>query len=112
MTATNDTRARVTALDLLTSGEVAVLRRLIPRLLETVADSGVSMPASAVAAPPRRAGTLSLADAARHLGVGQTTAYELVKRGEFPVPVKRIGGRLKVLRHDLDRYLRGEEVRP
>jgi excisionase family DNA binding protein len=56
-------------------------------------------------------GTLSLAEVARSLGIGVTTAYELVARDQFPIPVRRIGNRMKVLKHDLDRYLRGEDVR-
>ncbi len=54
------------------------------------------------------AGTVSLADTAHELGIGVTTAYQLVARDEFPIPVRRIGRRMRVLRHDLDRYLRGE----
>jgi excisionase family DNA binding protein len=53
-------------------------------------------------------GTLTLAETARRLGIGVTTAYELVARDQFPIPVRRIGNRMKVLKHDLDRYLRGE----
>jgi predicted DNA-binding transcriptional regulator AlpA len=36
---------------------------------------------------------VSLAAAAKRLGIGVTTAYELQARGEFPVPVQRIGSR-------------------
>ncbi|HEX3542795.1 MAG TPA: helix-turn-helix domain-containing protein [Acidimicrobiales bacterium] len=46
-----------------------------------------------------------LAAAAQRLGIGVTTAYELVKRGELPVPVQRIGRQMKVLASDLDDYL-------
>lgn len=55
-------------------------------------------------------GTLSLADTARRLGIGVATAYQLVGRGDFPIPVKHIGSRMKVLKSDLDRYLAGEPV--
>ena len=40
--------------------------------------------------------TLSLAEAAKVLGIGVSTAYRLCSRGEFPVPVLRIGGTVKV----------------
>lgn len=39
---------------------------------------------------------LDLPTAARWLGIGRTTAYELVKTGDFPVPVLRIGTSLRV----------------
>ncbi|MGY1846876.1 helix-turn-helix transcriptional regulator [Blastococcus sp. SYSU DS1021] len=36
-------------------------------------------------------------DAARVLGIGRTTAYELTRRGQFPVPVLKVGGRYRVV---------------
>ena len=41
-------------------------------------------------------GTLSLAETAKRLGIGVTTAYQLVARNEFPIPVRRIGRTQKV----------------
>jgi excisionase family DNA binding protein len=35
--------------------------------------------------------------AAEMLGIGRSTAYELTRRGEFPVPVLRVGHRLRVV---------------
>lgn len=58
--------------------------------------------------PASDIGTLSLAETARRLGISVTTAYDLVRRDEFPIPVRHIGNRMKVLKHDLERYLRGE----
>ena len=49
--------------------------------------------------------TLSLAEAARVLGIHRSTAWELYRRGEFPVPVLRIGTRLRVTKVQLSRYL-------
>ena len=49
--------------------------------------------------------TLSLAEAAKVLGVHRSTAWELYKRGEFPVPVLQIGNRLRVTKHHLSRFL-------
>lgn len=34
--------------------------------------------------------------AAQVLGLGRSTAYDLIRRGEFPVPTVRIGRRLRV----------------
>ena len=33
---------------------------------------------------------------ARFLGIGKSLAYDLIRKGEFPVPVLRFGTRLKV----------------
>jgi excisionase family DNA binding protein len=40
--------------------------------------------------------TLSISEAAQLLGIGVSTAYRLSSRGEFPIPVLRIGGIVKV----------------
>jgi predicted DNA-binding transcriptional regulator AlpA len=48
---------------------------------------------------------LDLLDAAPLFTIGRTTAYELAKRGEFPVPILKIGKRYKVRTADLRRYL-------
>lgn len=37
-----------------------------------------------------------VATAAEVLGVGRSTAYDLIQRGEFPVPTVRLGRRLLV----------------
>ena len=52
--------------------------------------------------------TVSLAEAAIVLGVHRSTAWDLYKRGEFPVPVLQIGHRLRVTKHHLRCYLLGE----
>lgn len=46
-----------------------------------------------------------LLDAAPLLRIGRSTAYELAKRGEFPVEVLKIGHQYKVRTVDLRRYL-------
>ncbi len=51
--------------------------------------------------------TMSLAQAAKVLGIGASTAYRLCARGEFPVPVLRIGGTVKVSRKRLLDYIDG-----
>ena len=53
--------------------------------------------------------TVSLAEAAVVLGVQRSTAWDLYKRGVFPVPVLQIGHRLRVTKHHLRRYLLGEQ---
>lgn len=52
--------------------------------------------------------TVSLAEAALVLGIHRSTAWELYKRGEFPVPVLRLGSRLRVVKKQLARYLDGD----
>jgi len=49
--------------------------------------------------------TLSLADAALVLGIHRSTASELYRRGEFPLPVLLIGHRLRVTKIHLERFL-------
>lgn len=46
--------------------------------------------------------------AARAFRMGRTAAYEAARRGEFPVPVLRLGNRYRVARADLLRAL-GED---
>jgi excisionase family DNA binding protein len=53
------------------------------------------------------AAALTLAEAAEYLGIGRRTAYDLVARGEFPVPVVMVGRVRKVSRVLLERYLAG-----
>jgi excisionase family DNA binding protein len=52
--------------------------------------------------------TLSIAEAAAVLGIGVSTAYRLCARGEFPVPVLRIGVTCKVSARRLKAYVDGE----
>jgi len=49
--------------------------------------------------------TLSLAEAALVLGIHRSTASELHRRGEFPVPVLQIGHRCRVSKIQLERFL-------
>ena len=41
--------------------------------------------------------TIDVSTAADLLGVGRNTAYELVRRGEFPTPVLKLGRKIRVL---------------
>ena len=50
--------------------------------------------------------TVSLAEAARVLGVHRSTAWELYKRGDFPLPVMKVGSRLRVAKAHLEMFLR------
>lgn len=43
--------------------------------------------------------------AARALGMGRSTAYDLAKRDEFPVRTLRVGNRYRITRADLMRFL-------
>ena len=47
--------------------------------------------------------TLTVDEAARCLGIGRNSAYEAIARGE--IPVVKIGKRLLVPRHALERLL-------
>jgi excisionase family DNA binding protein len=49
--------------------------------------------------------TVSLAQAATVLGIHRSTAWELYRRGEFPIPVLKLGQRLRVSKLQLQRYL-------
>lgn len=48
---------------------------------------------------------LSVIQAADYLGIGRATMYDLINRGECPVPVRKVGGRLKLAKVQLDRWL-------
>jgi len=50
--------------------------------------------------------TLTVAEAAKELGLGKNAAYEGVRSGQ--IPSVRIGGRILVPRAALDRLLNGE----
>lgn len=47
---------------------------------------------------------VSLPDAAKMLGIGNSTAYELVGRGEFPVTVRKVGKAYRVPRSELEAF--------
>jgi hypothetical protein len=54
--------------------------------------------------------TVSLAEAARVIGIHRSTAWDLHKRGEFPIPVLRVGHGLRVAKIHLERFLFAGEV--
>lgn len=59
--------------------------------------------------------TLDIPTAARALGLGRSTAYELARRGEFPCRILRIGSSYRVPTAELLRVLGiepGEEPMP
>ena len=61
---------------------------------------------------PTNCATVSLVDAAQLLGIHRSTAWDLHRRGQFPVPVLRIGHGLRVAKVQLERFLsEGEESR-
>ena len=49
--------------------------------------------------------TIDVPTAARALGLGRSTAYELARRGEFPCRVLRVGSSYRVPTADLMRVL-------
>lgn len=61
---------------------------------------------------PTNCATVSLVDAAQLLGIHRSTAWDLHRRGQFPVPVLRIGHGLRVAKVQLERFLlEGEQPR-
>lgn len=53
--------------------------------------------------------TISVPEAGRMLGIGQSTAYQLAKSGEFPVRVLKLGRQLRVSISQLEAYLAGDD---
>ena len=51
--------------------------------------------------------TLKVEEAARLLGIGRQTAYDLAAKGELP-GAKRLGGRIIVSKKILDAFLSGD----
>jgi hypothetical protein len=51
------------------------------------------------------ADTIGIVEAGRRLGIGRTLSYDLAKRDEFPVPIIRVGTRLRVSTLALSRLL-------
>lgn len=55
--------------------------------------------------------TATIEEVAQTFGIARSTAYDLAKRDELPVPVIKLGRRLVVSRDLLERVLAGENVR-
>ena len=54
---------------------------------------------------------ISLGDAAQMLGIHRTTAWAIHDRGDFPVPVIKVGGHWRVVRVHLHHFINtGERV--
>ncbi len=53
---------------------------------------------------------VSLLAAAAAIGIGRTKAYELAKRDEFPVAVRRVGATYRVPVAELLRFLHADET--
>ena len=51
------------------------------------------------------AATYTLVEAAQLLGIGRSTAYEVAARGDFPVPVIKVGRCKRVSRRLLDELI-------
>lgn len=88
-------------------GELKTRLAEVESMLSTIAES---LPAGSPAAPRTLMGdgeTLSIEDAARILGMDKSTAHRAIKAGTFPVPVHQIGGRQRVSRIQLERFLDG-----
>jgi predicted DNA-binding transcriptional regulator AlpA len=51
--------------------------------------------------------TYSIHEARLLLGIGEATAYRLLRRDEFPVPIIKVGRRNKISKRVLDDFLDG-----
>jgi predicted DNA-binding transcriptional regulator AlpA len=56
-------------------------------------------------------GTATIPELAQRFGIARSSAYELAKRNQLPVPVIRLGRRLVVSRELMERVLSGDPVR-
>ncbi len=54
--------------------------------------------------------TVSVPEAGEALGISRQTAYELARRDEFPVPVLKVGKKLRVSTAALARLLGAENA--
>ncbi len=52
---------------------------------------------------------VSVEEAALLLGEARSTVYRAVKAGTFPLPVVRIGARIRIPRMAIDRLIAGED---
>lgn len=53
---------------------------------------------------------ISVAAAAQLMGIGRTTAYNLIDTGQFPVPVRQAGNRILVNRRLLENWCNGTDT--
>lgn len=53
-----------------------------------------------------RSAVVDIPEAADMLGIGRTLAYRLVRQGDWPTPVIRVGRLIKVPLQPLQEYLR------
>jgi Helix-turn-helix domain len=72
---------------------------------EHVDSQDVARPTTGVKIDLTSCATLSFVEASRVLGIHRSTAWDLHRRGGFPVPVLRIGNRLRVTKAHLERFL-------
>ncbi|MGA3148083.1 MAG: helix-turn-helix domain-containing protein [Acidimicrobiales bacterium] len=58
-----------------------------------------------------RSALLSVGEAAALLGIDRATCYRAIRNRTFPVPVVRLGGRIRIPRRAVERLLDGGEWR-
>jgi hypothetical protein len=60
--------------------------------------------------PPVKRATATLPEFAARYGIARSTAYELAKRNQLPIPVIRLGRRMVVSRALMERVLSSERI--
>jgi predicted DNA-binding transcriptional regulator AlpA len=77
-------------------------------MLDFVQEVAYPLPAQNSARPldVTECATVSLAQAAGILGIHRSTAWDLYKRGDFPIAVLKIGNRLRVTKANLEAFLK------
>lgn len=78
--------------------------------MKTHPTSDDSAGCSSIRIDPTRCSTVSLTEAATVLGVHRSTAWDLYRRDEFPLPVLKVGTRLRVAKVHLEAFLLGSGV--
>jgi excisionase family DNA binding protein len=78
-----------------------------PRLRENRIAASVTRPRSLTSKP-----LLSVSETAVLLGENRATLYRAIQRGEFPLPVFQIGGRMRIARQAVNRLLADEFLGP
>ena len=70
-------------------------------------ESGPPRPTTALCDLPE---LMTIAEVAPFLRMATSTAYAAIKRGEFPVPVLRVAGRMVISRYQIESWLGASRI--